>query len=388
MKHRVFYSFRMRLALDVFLSCGLTIVSDIGILALLRGLQIKIENFNFHVAKIGRITENLEMLKAAGPAIWIAIGIISIFFFCVYYIILTAPMVSYLREILNGVERIKNGDLETEIPIRSGGELSDLSLAINTMRLELKTTRAKEREAVHIKDELITNVAHDLRTPLTSVIGYLDLLRTQEHLSEDTERKYIDIAYAKASRMDGLVTDLFDFTRFEKNKMQISKSKLELKQFMEQIIDEFYPSMAERNLECYTVFCPERVFIDGDGELLARAFGNLMGNAIKYGTEGKQIRVEVNTFPEFHAARAAIINYGKIIPKKDLEHIFDKFYRGDTARSTTGGTGLGLAIAKNVMEMHGGTITARSDEQGTIFEVMLPLMEGKEFKHENKEKTP
>lgn len=388
MKHNLFYSFRMRLALDVFLSCGLTIISDIGIFALLRTIQIKIDNISFHVAKIGKISENWQILKNAGPVLWIAIGIISIFFFCVYYIILTAPMVSYLREILNGVERIKNGDLETEIPIRSGGELTELSLAINTMRLELKTTRAKEREAVHIKDELITNVAHDLRTPLTSVIGYLDLLRTQEQLPKETERKYVNIAYEKASRMDGLVTDLFDFTRYEKNKVQISKTRLELKQFMEQIIDEFYPSMTEQNLECYTVFCPERVYIDGDGELLARAFGNLMGNAIKYGTEGKQIRVEVNAFPKLHSARVAIINYGKIIPRRELEHIFDKFYRGDSARSTTGGTGLGLAIAKNVLEMHGGTITARSDEQGTIFEAMLPLMEGKENRNEIKESTP
>ena len=363
----------MKLALYVFLSCGLTICSDFGVMAVIRTLQWSMLHQTLNVEFSAKLEEGFRFLHESETGIWFLLAVLSVLFFLIYYLILSAPMVSYLREILRGVERIKNGDLNTEIAVRQCGELSELALAMNTMQSKLKETLAKERETERLKDELITNVAHDLRTPLTSVIGYLDLLRQPEHLTEETKQKYIDIAYDKSERMEGLVSDLFDFTRYEKNKIALTKNTLEMKQFMEQIIDEFYPSMIQHQLECYTVFTPEKVYMEGDGELLARAFGNLMANAIKYGAEGKQIRVEVHSFPELHKIRIAITNYGKIIPKKDLDKIFDRFYRGDASRSTQGGTGLGLAIAKNILEMHNGTIQVRSDEHGTVFEVLFQL---------------
>ncbi|MBP3505166.1 MAG: HAMP domain-containing histidine kinase [Lachnospiraceae bacterium] len=380
MKHNIFQSLRMKLALYVFLSCGLTILTDVGILALIRVIQWNIRKLSCNSGVAAIYEMSSQIFKQYSTVTWIVMAILSVLLFLIYYIILTSPTISYVREILSGVERIKNGDLDTKIAVRSNGELSELALAINTMQAELKNSIAKEREAEHVKDELITNVAHDLRTPLTSVIGYLNLLRDSEKLSEQTKKKYIQIAYDKAARMEGLVTDLFDFTRYEKNKIAITRQRLELKQFMEQIIDEFYPSLKSNQLECYTIFTPEKVYMDGDGELLARAFGNLMGNAIKYGSEGKQIRVEINNFPDLGRIRVAITNYGRIIPKKDLDKIFDKFYRGDTSRSTGGGTGLGLAIAKNIFEMHNGTIQVRSDEQGTVFEVLFQVSERKELR--------
>lgn len=374
MKHNIFQSIRVKLALYVFLSCGLTVVSDIGVLMVLRVVQLYITALGRKVEVASKLEMSFRMLKDAGVVIWILMIVLSILFFFIYYIMLTAPMVSYIREILNGVERIKNGDLERKISVRSSGELTELACAINAMQAELKNTIAKERKAEQMKDELITNVAHDLRTPLTSIIGYLNLLRHPEGLTEETRQKYIEIAFNKSTRMEGLVTDLFDFTRYEKNKIAITRQRLELRQFMEQIIDEFYPSLKEKQLECYTIFPPEKVYIDGDGELLARAFGNLMANAIKYGAEGKQIRIEIHMLPELRRVRVAIINFGRIISQKDLDKIFDKFYRGDAARSTEGGTGLGLAIAKNIFEMHNGTIRARSDEQGTVFEVLFQII--------------
>lgn len=373
MKRNIFQSFRMKLVLYAFLSCGLTILTDFGVLVLLRTLKWNIVTLGRDIEFAAALERGFQTFRGSEIGFWVLMGILSILFFSVYYIILTAPMVSYLREILSGVERIKNGDLDTEIAIRSSGELTELAHAINSMQAELNTALAKERESEYKKDELITNVAHDLRTPLTSVIGYLDLLRKPGQLSEETRQKYINIAYDKSARMEGLVTDLFDFTRYGKNKIALTKNRLELQQFMAQIIDEFYPSLHSNQLECRTIFPPEKVYIDGDGELLARAFGNLMGNAIKYGADGKQIRVEVNAFPLRNTARVSITNYGKIIPKKDLDKIFDKFYRGDAARSTEGGTGLGLAIAKNIFEMHNGTVSVRSGERGTVFEVLFQL---------------
>ena len=374
MKQNRIWSIRFQLALYVFLSCVLTALTDMGVLVIIGFIQWNIKALGMRLPMAARIEEVIMLvLEEQEVGIRILLTGLSILFFFGYYILLSAPMVKYLREILNGVERIKNGDLNTEIAVRSSGELRELAMAINTMQAELKVSIDKEREAEHIKDELITNVAHDLRTPLTSVIGYLNLLRQSEQLPEETGQKYIEIAYNKAERMEGLVNDLFDYTRYEKNKISMSKHPLELKQFMEQIIDEFYPSLREHQLECYTIFAPEKVYISGDGELLARAFGNLMANAIKYGADGKQIRVEVGTIPQKKLARVAITNYGQIISQQDLTKIFDKFYRVDTSRTKGEGTGLGLSIAKNIFEMHNGTIWARSSERGTVFEVLFQL---------------
>ncbi len=377
MKQNSLWSIRFQLALYVLLSGILTVLTDLGVLVIIGVIKFIKWNISALSARLPMAAQVDKVarlaLESQGTGIYILIVVLSILFFFGYYILLSAPMVKYLREILNGVERIKNGDLNTEIAVRSSGELRELAMAINTMQAELKVSIDKEREAEHIKDELITNVAHDLRTPLTSVIGYLNLLRQSEQLPEKTGQKYIEIAYNKAERMEGLVNDLFDYTRYEKNKISMSKHPLELKQFMEQIIDEFYPSLREHQLECYTVFAPEKVYISGDGELLARAFGNLMANAIKYGADGKQIRVEVGAIPQKKLARVAITNYGQIISQKDLTKIFDKFYRVDTSRTKGEGTGLGLSIAKNIFEMHNGTIRARSSERGTVFEVLFQL---------------
>lgn len=375
MKLNILKSFRVQLAGYAIISCILTFLSDISVIAFIQLVKWNLARITLKKSLIGTPEDIFTIMRQTEPGIWWFLAIITVFCFFVYYIVMTAPMVNYFREIISGVQRIKNGDLETKIPIRPFGELEDLAIAVNAMQMELKTTIAKEREAEHVKDELITNVAHDLRTPLTSILGYLNLLQNPEQLDKETEKKYLNIAYDKAVRMEGLVMDLFDFTRYEKNKMVITKSRLDLKQFMEQILDEFYPSLMEAHLECYTVFPPEKIYIDGDGELLARAFGNLMGNAIKYGAEGKQIQIEIQNYPETHRVRVSIINYGRLIAPKDLDKIFDKFYRGDTSRSSKeGGTGLGLAIAKNIFDMHNGMICVRSDEGGTVFEVLLPTV--------------
>ena len=390
MKHSILQSFRLRLVLYASISGAVTLLADAVFLILLRELPKQFSQLYSNTVQLQKMpsggVDSLLMIPRLQPEVYAIWLLVSVIFCLLVFITLTAPMVAYLRKLIRGVEQIQNGDLETEIPLRRGDELGELGLAIDTIRMELKKTRVKESEAETLNRELITNVAHDLRTPLTSVIGYLDILRSKEDLPAETQRKYIGIAYDKASRMEGLVADLFDFTKYRSKDVPMNKTKLDIKQFMEQIIDEFYPSLMEHHLDCYTMFCSEPVFTYGDGELLARAFGNLISNAIKYGSDGKQIRIEVGLLPD-NMIRVAIINYGRIIPKKDLEHIFDKFYRGDSARRTSGGTGLGLAIAKNVVTLHEGTITAHSDDRGTVFEIRLPIVEGKDVKDESEESS-
>lgn len=304
----------------------------------------------------------------------------STILFIVYFILVSHNMVSYLREIHRGIERIKDGDFDTNIRVIHEDELSIMAQSINEMRYTIKELIEKERRIEKAKNDLITNVAHDLRTPLTSIIGYLELLRKEEEIPEDTRRKYLRVVYDKAKRLQNLVVDLFDYTRYVKDGVTLQKDTLELNRFLEQLIDEFYPNFQDAKLECNIHLVKEDILLWADGELLARAFGNLISNAIKYGADGKLVIIETKVVEQW--AVVSITNFGQIIPKQDLNKIFKKFYRVESSRSiSTGGTGLGLAITKNIISLHHGKITVKSDENGTVFEVSMP-MERKEDKGE------
>ena len=279
---------------------------------------------------------------------WVIV-IFTILLLVIYFILISNKFVMYVREIISGVERMKSGDLMEEIPVQGEDEFSEIAASI-------------------------TNVAHDLRTPLTSILGYLDLLTQGDFLTEEQKQKYLGIVSSKAKQLETLVKDLFDYTRYDKNKVKIKKEILDLNLFVPQLVDEFYPSFMDHKLECRTDFYEGALNIEGNGELLARAIGNLISNAIKYGVDGKL--VEVHTGLKDKMAFVAIVNYGKIIPAEDLDKIFDKFYRVENSRSLkTGGTGLGLAIAKNIVNLHEGEIWATSDESGTRFQIELPVVQ-------------
>lgn len=301
----------------------------------------------------------------------IMIGFSSLLFI-IYYLLISHNTVSYLREIHRGIERIKEGDFDTNIRVLREDELSIMAQSVNEMRCTIKELMEKERMTEKTKNDLITNVAHDLRTPLTSIIGYLELLRREQSLPEETQKKYVNIAYDKSKRLQNLVVDLFDYTRYVKDGVNIQTHTLELNRFLEQLVEEFYPGFQDAKLECQVKLVQEDLNVSADGELLARAFGNLISNAMKYGVDGKLIIVETKVVDQW--ASVAITNFGQIIPKSDQNKIFEKFYRVESSRSVaTGGTGLGLAITKNIISMHNGSIRVKSDENGTVFEVRLPM---------------
>jgi signal transduction histidine kinase len=234
---------------------------------------------------------------------------------------------------------------------------------------DIKEIMENERRSEYAKNELITSVAHDLRTPLTSIIGYLDLVSSKE-LTQDTQMKYIGIAYNKSKRLEKLIEDLFTYTKFNFGEVKPTYTEVDIVKLLNQLVDEFYPSFAECRLEYkFTTTNPSAV-IKADGDLLARAFANLISNAIKYGRDGKNILIDLSKVDI--GVIITITNFGDIIPKEDLERIFQRFYRVESSRSSeTGGSGLGLAIAQSIIEMHGGVISAKSDSEGTVFTVML-----------------
>ena len=297
---------------------------------------------------------------------------IAAYALCVY--LLQRRSVNYIKDIADGIEKIAAGDLDTKIEVRGDDEFSQMAEAINNMASDLKELLRLERESEQQKNDLITNIAHDLRTPLTSIIGYLELLTGKNYmmLKEDQRKKYLNIAYTKSKRLEQLTGDLFDFTKLTYGKVTMKMGYVDIVKLLEQLLEEAYPSFKDKGLKYEFRTNTSSCEITADGVLIARLFDNLIGNAIKYGADGKKVIVKFTDDPENDAVEVKVINFGFTIDEKDLPFIFDKFYRADKARSTqTGGTGLGLAIAKNIAEMHAGSISAQSDLDGTVFTVRL-----------------
>ncbi len=281
----------------------------------------------------------------------------------------------YTRKISASLQEISEGHFNTRIPVRGDNELSDIAMQVNHMAEEIEQLLEKEKQAEETKNELITNIAHDLRTPLTSILGYLDILSTRKDLPEETRQNYIRIAHDKARHLQQMIEDLFGFTKLSYSKQTANMQPIDIVTLLAQLLDEFYPVFEKNEMEYeYHPDAPNFV-IQGDATLLVRLFDNLINNAIKYGKEGKRLIVntKTKTKTKTDTITVDIINFGKVIPQKDLDRIFEKFYRAEASRnSATGGTGLGLAIAANVARIHGGSISAKSSLEGTVFSVTLP----------------
>lgn len=241
--------------------------------------------------------------------------------------------------------------------------------------MELKASSQRQeqllREEAGRKNDLITYLAHDLKTPLTSVIGYLSLLEEAPDMPQEQKAKYVSITLEKAKRLERLINEFFDITRYNLQQVILEKERIDLSYLLVQLTDEFYPLLQEHSNQL-SLNIPEHLEIYGDPDKLARVFNNILKNAIAYSYPETVIKLwtektENNCLIFFQ-------NQGKTIPKQKLESVFEKFFRLDDARSTnTGGAGLGLAIAKEIVSLHGGKITASSEEEITTFCVTLPL---------------
>lgn len=299
--------------------------------------------------------------------------IIGIGIFSISFLLLQGRSLKYIGKISSAIQNISEGDLNTQVEVAGDDEFAAMAANLNKMEEDIRDLMDKEREAERTKNELITNVAHDLRTPLTSIIGYLELLSgSGVTLPQEMQKKYIDIAYTKAKRLEKLIEDLFGFTKLNYGKVSMNVGRVDIVKLLSQLLEEFYPSFADNNLTYELKSNVPAQMIAADGNLLARLFDNLINNAIKYGAEGKKILVKIRAEDEI--VTVSVTNYGYVIPKDELPLIFNKFYRVEQSRSVyTGGTGLGLAISKNIVDMHGGSIAVTSDLNGTVFTVKLKV---------------
>ena len=302
-----------------------------------------------------------------------------IFFFSVYFVFFTKKIVDYFEQIDRGIEEFSEGNFDIEFEVRNEDELSNMARNLNRTTGEINRILAKERDEEKSRKEFITCIAHDLRTPLTSVIGYLQLVMAKAHASRSNEElqikneEYVKIAYEKAIRLQGLIEELFSFTKTDSTELRLHLTEIDVVKLMEQLADECYPSLQEAGLALEFKTSAEVIKIEADGELMARAIANLLTNGIKYGKDGKKIIIDLYRENENSDLHIRIINYGRLIPEKDIDHIFDKFYRVEDSRSLqTGGAGLGLAITQNIVKLHGGYVNVKSDLSGTVFEIVLP----------------
>lgn len=314
----------------------------------------------------------VEMLTSFDVVVILIYVIFGIGIFTVTFLLLQEKSMRYISRISDAMQSISEGDLNITVDIEGDDEFSVMAASLNKMVEDLRGLMDKEREAERTKNELITNIAHDLRTPLTSIIGYLELLSGETKLDPEVQKKYIGIAYVKTKRLEKLIEDLFGFTKLNYGKISMHVAKVDVVKLLSQLLEEFYPSFVDKNLSYELQSNAPAQMISADGNLLARLFDNLINNAIKYGADGKRILVKVHGSEELVTIQ--VINYGYVIPEEELPLIFNKFYRVEQSRSTnTGGTGLGLAIAKNIVDMHGGTIHVTSDLSGTVFTIKLQV---------------
>lgn len=348
----IFYSAAVTCLVEIFLVTNVSMVMD----------------YLRESGRGGRFVGAMES-GTIGVLCYVLLGIVV---FSALLLILQKRSLDYIRKLYEAMQSISEGNLNTEVEVIGDDEFSSMAASLNQLAQDIRNLMDKERESERTKNELITNVAHDLRTPLTSIIGYLELLSVGNSLPPEMEKKYIDIAYTKAKRLEKLIEELFGFTKLNCGKISMKVGQVDIIKLLSQLLEEFYPSFMEKNLVYELRSNVPAKVITADGNLLARLFDNLINNAIKYGADGKRILVDVEADDEI--VTVSVTNFGYVIPEKDLPLLFNKFYRVEHSRSAaTGGTGLGLAIAKNIVDMHGGDIHVTSDLNGTVFTVKLKV---------------
>ena len=277
-----------------------------------------------------------------------------------------------LDHIIGELHYIAQGHLEHRIPFRVNGNQQHVITSVNALVDTITQAMQEERASEKSKDELITNVSHDLRTPLTSIIGYLGLIEDHQYQSEEDIVKYSHIAYDKAKQMKNLVEDLFEYTKVQQHGAPVNLMTVDLGQLLEQVGASFELEADKKGMAINVSCEPTPLSITADPEKLGRLFSNLVANALKYGHGASYIHLTAKQLGE--KVVITVANDGEKIPAESVKHLFERFYRVESSRNkATGGTGLGLAIVQSIVELHHGSVTARSDDQETAFVVTLPV---------------
>lgn len=274
----------------------------------------------------------------------------------------------YFDEISDGMDQLAD---ESDNEIILSRELDFMENKLNQIKRKLEKQKKAALDAEQRKNDMVVYLAHDIKTPLTSIIGYLSLLDEAPDMPSEQRSKYVGITLEKAYRLEQLINEFFEITRFNLQTIVLNKEKINLLFMLQQMADEFYPILAPQGKQV-SVHVPDGLTLWGDADKLARVFNNILKNAIAYSYENSVIDISAQQEDKYIVI--SFTNKGNPIPKAKLDTIFEKFYRLDSARSTnTGGAGLGLAIAKEIVNAHDGTISVETNTENTIFTVKLPV---------------
>jgi len=286
--------------------------------------------------------------------------------FILIFIVFWIKTLGYLENIIKATEAVYRSENELIILPEA---LKEVESQMNQIKLNIKESQRAAKEAEQRKNDLIVYLAHDLKTPLTSVIGYLTLLRDEDTISEEIRKKYLAISLEKAERLEDLINEFFEITRFNLTATHLNISNINLTRMIEQIAYEFKPLFLEKGLE-YDITLDPDIMIKCDANKMSRVFDNIIRNAVNYSFNGTTISISGGR--EGGKVKLKFRNAGDTIPSDKLNRIFEQFYRLDDSRATrTGGAGLGLAIAKEIITLHGGVITAVSQDETIEFEVVI-----------------
>lgn len=300
---------------------------------------------------------------------------VAFLFFISGFLILTKTKMDYIQELSNTVRIISTGNLKYTAPVKGNDELTHLAKSINIMARDIDERIEEERNLEKTKQELITNVSHDLRTPLTSIIGYLGLARSTG-ITPGQKDDYINIAYSKSERLKELINELFEYTKLQSPDNKPSITTVNLVDLLDQLTEEMIPLAEERNLTIEKTFQKKDILIQADVPQIVRVFENLISNAIKYAHTSDPIILSVLGVDAKGYVTINVENTIDEISDEEISKMFERFYRLEKSRSSeTGGSGLGLAISESIVHIHEGKIFAsKKNEDTLVITVKLPAL--------------
>ncbi|ETA82505.1 sensor histidine kinase [Youngiibacter fragilis] len=294
--------------------------------------------------------------------------------FVAMFLIITRRKMDYIQQLSDTVKVISTGNFKYKAPVKGNDELTNLAKSINSMAMDIDVRIEEERKLEQMKNDLITNVSHDLRTPLTSIIGYIELAKS-DSISPEKRKEYIEIASSKSLRLKELIESLFEYSKLESPEHKLNIMNVSLRELIEQLVEEMIP-LAEEYGHTLEKFMPRvDVIVEADVQQIVRLFENLITNAIKYSAEKVPIKVSLSLEEGAAIARVSVENSVGDIDESEIPKMFERFYRLDKSRfSGNGGSGLGLAISENIVKMHSGRIYAKKTDRSTlIITVDLPV---------------